>query len=151
MRSDATFASANGARAEEAHRQHRRRRPQLPGDERGDEERAEHERARRSPGCAQPCAVAAHEAPDDPEETGARKADPGEVEPAAGPVALLEPAQRERDEDEADRDVEPEDPLPRDPLDDRAADERAERDREAADAAPGAEREPAPLGRAPRR
>ena len=37
------------------------------------------------------------------------------------------------------------------PVDDRAADERAERDREAADPAPGAEREPAPLRRhAPR-
>ena len=33
------------------------------------------------------------------------------------------------------------------PCDDRAADERAERDREAADPAPGAEREAAPLGR----
>src|SRR5439155_26786262 len=48
---------------------------------------------------------------------------------------------------ETDRDVQPEDPLPGDALDDRAADEWPERDREAADAAPGAECEPALLGR----
>ena len=47
---------------------------------------------------------------------------------------------------EADRHVEPEDPLPREALDDGAADERAEGDREAADPAPGAERDAAPLG-----
>jgi len=41
----------------------------------------------------------------------------------------------------------PEDPLPGDALDDRAADERPERDAEAADAAPGAQRQAAALAR----
>src|SRR5438046_1244407 len=75
----------------------------------------------------------------------------GQVEPAFGAVGLLQPHQRERDQDQPEGDVEPEDPLPGDALNDRAADQRAERDGEAADAAPGAEREAAALCRHRRR
>ena len=62
-------------------------------------------------------------------------------------MALLQAEERERDQDQPEGDVEPEDPLPGDALHDRAADQRAERDGEAADPAPGAEREAAALGR----
>src|SRR6266511_2272543 len=131
--------------AEEAHRQHRRLRAQLPEDEQGDQHRAGADRAHdleTSPADA----VTADEPPDDPEQTRAREPEAGQVELRARPPALVQAAPGERDQQQPDRDVEPEDPLPRHPLDDGAADERAERDREAADAAPCAEREPAPLG-----
>ena len=72
---------------------------------------------------------------------------PGRSSAFVRPVRLLELPPGERREHEPDRHVEPEDPVPRDAAHDRAADERADRDREAADAAPDAEREPAPLGR----
>ncbi len=94
-------------------------------------------------GLSQP--VAAHEAPDEPEEARRGEREAGQVEGRTGAVGLLHTEARERQQDEADRDVQPEDPLPRDPLDDRTADHRAERDRQAADTAPGPEREPAPL------
>ena len=141
------FASANVPVAEEAHRQHRRRGAQLPATNAGDRASAGDERAddlRARP----PERVAADEAPDDAEQPGAREREPGRSSLPAGPWLSCSRRQRERDEHEADRHVQPEDPLPRDALDDRAADERAERDREAADAAPRAEREAAPLGRA---
>ena len=92
-------------------------------------------------------AVAADEAPDDAEEAGADEREPAQVEARARAARLVQAPPRERHEREADGDVDPEDPLPRQPLDHGAADERAEGDGEAADAAPGAEREAAALGR----
>ena len=145
MSSDATFDKRERAVAEERERQHRRGRPRLPPDERRDEERAgdeRHDDARARPTVL----VAAHEAPDDAEQAGADECEAGQVERRVGAVRLLEPRVRERSEHEPDRDVEPEDPVPREAADDSAADERADRDREAADAAPDAEREPAPGG-----
>ena len=90
--------------------------------------------------------VPTHEAPDDPEQAGAGRAQrPRQVElvprPAQG--SPFEAQQDERHEHDPDRHVEPEDPLPRDAGDDGAADERAERDRESRDPAPRAEREAA--------
>jgi hypothetical protein len=55
-------------------------------------------------------------------------------------MGLLQPHEREWDEQHPDRHVQPKDPLPGDALDNGPADERAERDGEAADAAPRAER-----------
>ena len=149
MKSDATFVSANvrlrkncigsigdGARSSQATNAATSSAPTTIGT--------------TMPALVQPCVVAAHEAPDDAEQPGAR-----EPEARAGRAPRRRPCvssswrARERREHEPDRDVEPEDPVPRDAADDRAADERAERDREAADAAPDAEREPAPLRPAP--
>jgi len=90
--------------------------------------------------------VPVHEAPDEPEEAGAREREPGQVERLVGPVRLVEHA-RERERDEPDRDVEPEDPLPRDSLHDGTADQRTGRDREPGDPRPGPQREAALLGR----
>ena len=87
--------------------------------------------------------VAAHDAPDEREEAGAREHEPAHVERAVRAVALVEHAVGERREHDADRDVEEEDPLPREPVDDRAADDRPERDGEAAQARPDADREAA--------
>ncbi len=118
---------------------------QLPGDEsdqRGDPET----------GCAgdlgaEPAgAVAAHERPDDPEQSGAGEADAGQVDVLVGSVALGELGAGEGEREQPDRDVEPEDPLPADALGDGAADERSDRDREALDPAPGAECGAALLG-----
>src|SRR5207237_7009191 len=121
-------------------RQHRLRRPDLPRHEGGEDGKSEDERAddlRRAP----PDRVAADEAPDDPEQAGAREHEPAQVEPLGRAVGLVQPRQRERDEQQAEGPVEPEDPVPGDPADDGAADERAEGDRETADPAPRAERE----------
>ena len=90
--------------------------------------------------------VAADEAPDDPEQAGAGEAEAAEVELAGGPCVSSSRSHASGASSEADRHVDPEDPVPGDPLHDGAADERAERDRKTADAAPGAERNPAPLG-----
>jgi len=134
------------ARAEEAQRQHRRLRAQLPGDERGQQHSARGDR-RDDLGRAPAHRVAAHDAVDDAEQAGRGERQAGQVQRAGRAVALAQAARGERREREADRDVEPEDPLPRDPLDHGAADERAERDAEPADTGPDAERQPALLGR----
>ena len=121
--------------AEEAHRQHRVLGAELPRDE----ARRAGEPATSAPTISaepQPTLVAADQAPDDPEEAGAREAEAGQVEPGAGPCVSSSRSSASGDEHEADRDVEPEDPVPGDARDDRAADERAERDGETADAAP---------------
>ena len=71
---------------EEAHRQHRLLRPELPEDERGHEHRARDEREhdlRARPALA----VAADEAPDDAEEAGADEREPAQVEARRGPRA----------------------------------------------------------------
>src|SRR5262249_47587072 len=95
--------------------------------------------------------VAAHEAPDDPEQAGARESEPGQVESVRRAVRLAQAEERKRRQDESNRDVDPEDPLPGKPFHDRAADQRPDPDREAADAAPGAESETAFLARNRRR
>jgi AAA ATPase domain len=134
-----------GAIAEEAHGQHRRRGAQFPCDE-------SDQRGNPQTGCADdlraepPGGVAAHERPDDPEQTGAGEADAGQVDGLVGAVALGELGAGEGKGEKPDRDVEPEDPLPADALRDGAADERSDRDREALDPAPGAERGAALLG-----
>src|SRR4029453_18699760 len=69
-------------------------------------------------------ALAVDQAPDDPEQAGARQSEPGEVELSGRPVGLAEEPHCERQQHDPDRDVQPEDPLPGDPVDDGAADER---------------------------
>src|SRR5439155_21274663 len=128
----------------------RRRRAQLPRDERREQRQAGDDRAYDLQGCPTDL-VAADEAPDDPDQAGAGEQQSAQIEAPARPVALVEPHERERDEQQPEGDVEPEDPLPGDAVDDRAADERAEGDGEPADSAPHAEREPALVGRYGRR
>src|SRR5205085_4078940 len=91
--------------------------------------------------------VAAHEPPDDPEETRADEHEAASVQSLRRAVGLVETGQRERNEGDADRDVEPEDPVPGDAADDRAPNERSERDGEPADSAPRTERDSPSLGR----
>ena len=131
---------------EEAHRQHRRRRAALPGDE-GRQQREPDARARRARSCSSSPAPAAHDPEHEPEQADARERHAGQVEPVVGAEALAQRRARPRREQQPDRHVEPEDPVPGDALDDRAADHRAERDAEAADPAPDADRQPALLGR----
>ena len=70
--------------AEEAHRQHRMRRPELPQDERA-EHREPGDECTDDLGRAPADGVAAHEAPDDPEQAGAGERDARQVERVAGP------------------------------------------------------------------
>ena len=77
----------------------------------------------------------------------AERARPGRSSRPFEPCVSWSLPQRERDQHEPEGNVEPEDPLPGDALHDRAADERAERDGQAADAAPGAERDTAAIRR----
>ena len=64
-----------------------------------------------------------------------------------GPASLVQAPPGKRHQGQPDGHVDPEDPLPRQAFDHGAADERPEGDGEAADAAPGAQREAAALGR----
>ena len=84
---------------------------------------------------------------DQAEQAGGCEPESGQVEPALGAVALLEPACGGRSERESDGHVDPEDPVPGAELDHGAADERAERDGDPADPRPDAERETALLRR----
>ena len=93
-------------------------------------------------------AVAADETPDDSEQAGAGEPETGQVERLVGAVrSRSAAARRERHEPSPIGTFSQKIHCHEIPLDDGAADERAERDGEAADPAPGAEREPALLGR----
>jgi hypothetical protein len=137
---------AENAGAEEAHRQHRLRRSELPGDERPDQQDTGRERADDLE-AVPPRRIPTHESPDDPERGRAHQRQAGEVESGVTPEALLDPGEDQRNRDQADRDVEPEDPLPGDALGDRAAHERAAGDRDPCDGAEKADRRSPALGR----
>ena len=146
MRSDAAFAAANARFRKKRIGSIGSRVRRSQATKRDEEHDARDQRGHDLR--ARPAArVGPDEAPHEAERGGGDEPDAGHVEPRLRAVALAQPRHAQRDRHEADRDVEPEDPLPREALDDRAAHERAERDSEAGDAAPQAEREPAPLGR----
>ena len=145
---EADVRRREGAVAEEAQRQHRLRRAQLPEHEQRQHDGTAGDRRSMISGLAPADLVAPHETPDDPEQADAGEADPRQVERVVRAAALAQAQRGERDQYEPDRHVQPEDPLPRDALDDRAADERADRHGEAADPTPGPEHEAAPLLRA---
>ena len=132
------------AAAEQVQRQHRLARPQFPADERGHEQRADHQR--RQDGDAGPAVVvAADDAEHDAEQADAGQDQARQVEAGRRAAALGEPEPGDRQQRDADRHVQPEDPLPGRALHDGPADQRADGDGQAADGAPGAQGQAAAL------
>ena len=135
---------AEGARAEEAQREHRLGRARS---------QARNAASSSAPAASEPSTVGLVQPSSSPRTMphtaragrrwrGRRRA--GRAS-APGPWLSVNGAGRAAQRD-ADRHVDPEDPVPRDAVDDRTADQRSERDAEAGDAGPGAERQPAQLG-----
>ncbi len=139
-------AGRERARSEQRGRQHRRARAAFPGHEAGQQGRARCER--RDDFRAAPAgAVAAHEAPHDPECRAGDQREPRQVERILAARALRDPGEHDRHGQQPDRDVDPEDPLPREPIGHGAADHGPARDREAGEALQDTHSAAAPFGR----
>ena len=135
-------------RAEEAHRQHRRRRAQLPRHECDHEPDTQRQTMSRIVALVQPSACPRIVAVGDAEQPGAGQRQTAQVQPGArspglGRVGLEPAAIRTSPTGTLIQKIQCHEM----PLIDRAADQRSERHPEAAHAAPDPERHPAPRGR----
>ena len=137
--------------AEEAHRQHRRRRAQLPGDERGGQDARRRRASRRSPARSSRPSSPRTRPQTIPNRPALARPRPGRSNRLAGPQLSSSRSSASGTSTSPIGTFSQKIQCHEMPDDDGAADERAERDGEAADPAPRAERDAAALGRDRRR